>query len=124
MKNKLDSSFGHQNILATTPGHQQNLNSVAMVHGGAPPLSSHYPIITSCSPGKRGEKIVCCLDTSNRTSALVPIHMGSVHCPKRMLTSFTNAAGSAVAGTRQQGILPLEGVAQPFIDTGDDRYHQ
>jgi hypothetical protein len=77
-KHMMDQSMGHQNILATaggpnlmaTPGQQQNVVSFV---NGAPPLTSHYPIITSCSPGKRGDQIFCRLDTSNRTSAIIPI---------------------------------------------------
>jgi len=100
-RHKLETSIGHQNILGTagapslmaTPGQHQNLNSVALVHAPAP-LTSHYPVITSCSPDKRGgDQILYCMDTSNRTSAIIPIHVAAGGRP-RILTSFTNAVGS------------------------------
>ena len=67
------------------------MNSIALVHQAAPPLTSHYPLVTSCSPGKRGEQLFFGLNTSNRTNAIFPIQMSGVGAQQRMLTSFTNA---------------------------------
>lgn len=118
-KTKMNSSLGHQGIqltaggqgVLTTPGQQQRMNGMAMMHG--PPLTSHVPGMTQQSPCQVQDHVF--LDTSTRTNNI----FGGMPL---MLTSFNNAAQNknAPTGEGQMSSHITDNRAFDFEEVGEN----